>query len=113
MPAPKRAETPVAKLDFVNSGSGTSVETTSPQPANRALVEQGAVGMGGAVLLNTRALVDEAATGAPGTRIRFGRYIRNGWVGSEFLVARRVLPDGSRSVLHATIDGLLEAPALP
>ena len=54
-----------------------------------------------------------AATGAPGTRIRFGRYIRNGWVGSEFLVARRVLPDGSRSVLHGTIDGLLEAPALP
>ncbi len=54
-----------------------------------------------------------AATGAPGTRIRFGRYIRNGWVGSEFLVARRVLPDGSRSVLHGTIDGLLEEPALP
>ena len=54
-----------------------------------------------------------AATGAPGTRMRFGRYIRNGWVGSEFLVARRVLPDGSRSVLHGTIEGLLEAPALP
>ena len=54
-----------------------------------------------------------AATGAPGTRMRFGRYIRNGWVGSEFLVARRVLPDGSRSVLHGTIDGLLEEPALP
>jgi hypothetical protein len=54
-----------------------------------------------------------AATGAPGTRMRFGRYIRNGWVGSEFLVARRVLPDGSRSVLHGTINGLLEAPALP
>ena len=27
--------------------------------------------------------------------MRFGKYIRNGWVGSEFLVARRVLPDGS------------------
>jgi ABC-type branched-subunit amino acid transport system substrate-binding protein len=53
-----------------------------------------------------------AASGAPGTRMRFGRYIRNGWVGSEFLVARRVLPDGSRSVLHGTIEGLLEAPAL-
>ena len=49
-----------------------------------------------------------AATGAPGTRLRFGRYIRNGWVGSEFLVARRVLPDGSRSVLHGTIEGLVE-----
>jgi ABC-type branched-subunit amino acid transport system substrate-binding protein len=53
-----------------------------------------------------------AAAGAPGTRIRFGRYIRNGWVGSEFLVARRVLPDGSRSVLHGTIEGLIEPPAL-
>jgi branched-chain amino acid transport system substrate-binding protein len=48
-----------------------------------------------------------AATGAPGTRLRFGRYIRHGWVGSEFLVARRVLPDGSRSVLHGTIEGLI------
>ena len=53
-----------------------------------------------------------AATGAPGTRMRFGRYIRNGWVGSEFLVARRVLADGTASVLHGTIEGLLEPPAL-
>ena len=45
-----------------------------------------------------------AATGAPGP-MRFGKYIRHGWMGSEFLVARRVLPDGSRSVLYATIDG--------
>jgi hypothetical protein len=52
-----------------------------------------------------------AASGAPGTRIGFGRYIRNGWRGSEFLVARRVLPDGSRSVLHGTIEGLIEPPA--
>ena len=51
-----------------------------------------------------------AATGAPGTRLRFGKYIRNGWLGSEFLVARRVLPDGSRSVLHGTIEGLVETP---
>lgn len=54
-----------------------------------------------------------AAIGAPGTRMRFGRWIRQGWVGSEFLVARRLLPDGSRSVLHGTIDGLLEEPLLP
>jgi branched-chain amino acid transport system substrate-binding protein len=53
-----------------------------------------------------------AATGAPGTRLRFGKYIRNGWLGSEFLVARRVLPDGSRSVLYGTIEGLVE-PAEP
>ena len=49
-----------------------------------------------------------AASGAPGTRLRFGNFIRHGWVGSEFLVARRVLPDASRSVLHATIEGLVE-----
>ncbi|WP_051289219.1 ABC transporter substrate-binding protein [Mycobacterium sp. URHD0025] len=46
-----------------------------------------------------------AATGAPGTRMRFGKFIRHGWVGSEFLVARRVLPDASATVLHATIEG--------
>lgn len=51
-----------------------------------------------------------AATGAPGTRMRFGKYIRHGWVGSEFLVARRVLPDGSASVLHATIEGHVDLP---
>lgn len=49
-----------------------------------------------------------AACGAPGTRLRFGKFIRHGWMGSEFLVARRVLPDGSRSVLHATIEGLID-----
>jgi ABC-type branched-subunit amino acid transport system substrate-binding protein len=54
-----------------------------------------------------------AATGAPGTRLRFGKFIRHGWVGSEFLVARRVLPDASASVLHATIEGLIEAPPDP
>jgi branched-chain amino acid transport system substrate-binding protein len=51
-----------------------------------------------------------AASGAPGTWLRFGKFIRHGWVGSEFLVARRVLPDASRSVLHATIEGLVEPP---
>ena len=47
--------------------------------------------------------------GAPGTRIKFRRYIHQGWVGSEYLVARRILPDGSKSVMHATIEGLVEA----
>jgi branched-chain amino acid transport system substrate-binding protein len=49
-----------------------------------------------------------AASGAPGTRLRFGKYIRHGWVGSEFLVARRVLPDASAVVLHGTIEGVIE-----
>lgn len=53
-----------------------------------------------------------AATGAPGTRLRFGKFIRHGWVGSEFLVARRVLPDGSASVLHATIEGHVSGPTI-
>jgi ABC-type branched-subunit amino acid transport system substrate-binding protein len=48
-----------------------------------------------------------AATGAPGTRLRFGKFIRQGWMGSEFLVARRVLPDASRTVMHGTIEGLV------
>ena len=54
-----------------------------------------------------------AASGAPGTRLRFGKFIRQGWMGSEFLLARRVLPDASRIVLHGTIEGPLEPPALP
>lgn len=54
-----------------------------------------------------------AASGAPGTRLRFGRYIRHGWMGTEFLVARRVLPDGSRSVLHGTIEGLVDPSTVP
>jgi len=48
-----------------------------------------------------------AASGAPGTYLRFGRFIRQGWVGAEYLVARRVLPDGSRTVFHGTIAGSL------
>jgi len=49
-----------------------------------------------------------AASGAPGTRLRFGKFIRHGWMGSEYLVARRVLPDASRIVIHGTIEGLVE-----
>lgn len=42
-----------------------------------------------------------AASGAPGTFLRFGRYIRQGWLGTDYLVARRVLSDGSAHVFHA------------
>jgi branched-chain amino acid transport system substrate-binding protein len=48
-----------------------------------------------------------AATGAPGTKLRFGRFIRQGFMGAEYLVARRVLPDGSRTVFHGTSEGTL------
>jgi hypothetical protein len=42
-----------------------------------------------------------SASGAPGTCLRFGRYIRQGWMGVDYLVARRVLPDASGHVFHA------------
>jgi hypothetical protein len=50
----------VTKLDFVNlvaafGGMGSSEQS---QPANSALLEQGAVRIGDAVMINTRALVD-------------------------------------------------------
>src|ERR1041384_5287387 len=61
MGGPKRADAPVAKVDFVNSvPEGTNVETVSPQAANHALVAEGALDLGGTVLVNTRTLVDEA-----------------------------------------------------
>jgi branched-chain amino acid transport system substrate-binding protein len=41
-----------------------------------------------------------AASGAPGTCLRFGRYIRQGWMGVDYLVARRVLPDATAHVFH-------------
>lgn len=46
-----------------------------------------------------------AASGAPGTMLRFGRFIRQGWMGMDYLVARRVLPDGKTVVFHATASG--------
>jgi len=42
-----------------------------------------------------------SASGAPGTCLRFGRYLRQGWMGVDYLVARRVLPDASAHVFHA------------
>ncbi|MET0476018.1 MAG: ABC transporter substrate-binding protein [Mycobacterium sp.] len=42
-----------------------------------------------------------SASGAPGTFLRFGRFIRQGWMGTDYLIARRVLPDGSAHVFHA------------
>jgi hypothetical protein len=40
-----------------------------------------------------------AASGAPGTRLSFGNWIRRGWVGAGYLVARRLDPDGSSAHL--------------
>ncbi|BBX03776.1 hypothetical protein BST36_03065 [Mycolicibacterium moriokaense] len=42
-----------------------------------------------------------AASGAPGTFLRFGRYIRQGWMGTDYLIARRILPDGTGHVFHS------------
>jgi branched-chain amino acid transport system substrate-binding protein len=35
-----------------------------------------------------------AASGAPGTRISFGKWTRQGWMGAGYLVARKLDPDG-------------------
>ena len=48
-----------------------------------------------------------AASGAPGTRLRFGKYIRHGWMGTEFLLMRRYTDDGAEGVMHATVNGLV------
>jgi hypothetical protein len=40
-----------------------------------------------------------AASGAPGTRLSLGKWTRRGWMGSGYLVARRLDPDGINSHL--------------
>ena len=40
-----------------------------------------------------------AASGSPGTRLSFGKWTRRGWMGSGYLVARRLDPDGVNSHL--------------
>ncbi|MGH3677739.1 MAG: ABC transporter substrate-binding protein [Mycobacterium sp.] len=40
-----------------------------------------------------------AASGAPGTRISFGNWIRRAWMGTGYLVARQLEPDGVNSRL--------------
>lgn len=40
-----------------------------------------------------------AASGSPGTRLSFGKWTRRGWVGTSYLVARRLDPDGATSHL--------------
>jgi hypothetical protein len=40
-----------------------------------------------------------AASGAPGTRLSFGKWTRRGWMGAGYLVARQLNPDGKTSVL--------------
>jgi hypothetical protein len=40
-----------------------------------------------------------AAAGAPGTRLSFGKWMRRGWVGAGYLVARKLDPDGVNSHL--------------
>jgi branched-chain amino acid transport system substrate-binding protein len=37
---------------------------------------------------------------------------RQAWLGSEYLVARRVLDDGSGSVIHGTVEGLVSGTAV-
>src|SRR5262249_3607739 len=55
-----------------------------------------------------------AASGAPGTRLSFGKWNRRGWMGAGYLVARRLDPDGVTSHLvdrfGADVDVADEAP---
>lgn len=56
-----RASEPVSKIDFVNlTGGLTDLSSVAPQPTNRSLVDQGAMDLGGPVMVCTRELVDEA-----------------------------------------------------
>jgi hypothetical protein len=34
-----------------------------------------------------------AASGSPGTRLSFGKWMRRGWVGTGYLVARQLEPE--------------------
>jgi hypothetical protein len=40
-----------------------------------------------------------AASGAPGTRISFGKWTRRGWMGAGYLVARSLDADGKTARL--------------
>jgi ABC-type branched-subunit amino acid transport system substrate-binding protein len=40
-----------------------------------------------------------AGGGAPGTRLSYGKWMRRGWVGASYLVARKLDPDGVNSHL--------------
>jgi ABC-type branched-subunit amino acid transport system substrate-binding protein len=42
-----------------------------------------------------------AASGAPGTRVSFGKWTRRAWMGAGYLVARKLDPDGINSHLVA------------
>jgi ABC-type branched-subunit amino acid transport system substrate-binding protein len=44
-----------------------------------------------------------AALGTPDTRISFGKWLRRGWMGSGYLVARRVTDDGTHTVFHSSM----------
>jgi len=57
----RRAEAPVAKVDFVNMDVDPARgESASPQPRNHALAQQGAFALDGTLVVNSRTLVDEA-----------------------------------------------------
>lgn len=44
-----------------------------------------------------------AASGAPGTRVSFGKWTRRGWMGAGYLVARSYEPDLRSTVLRGRV----------
>jgi len=45
-----------------------------------------------------------AACRAPGTWLKFGRYVHQGWMGAGFLVARKVNAQGTKTVFRGIIE---------
>ncbi|MGD9795402.1 MAG: ABC transporter substrate-binding protein [Acidimicrobiia bacterium] len=44
-----------------------------------------------------------AACGTPGTRISFGKWLRRGWMGTGYLVARQVSEDGTTTTFRGSL----------
>ena len=56
----RRADAPIAKVDFVNLEFNPATPgAASPQPLNHALVELGAIALDGSLIVNSRELVDD------------------------------------------------------
>jgi cytochrome P450 len=55
----KRADAPVSKFRFTGGGSAGGLDSTAPQPGNYAMAQEGAIALGGHVMIGGRTLVSE------------------------------------------------------
>lgn len=58
-PAPRRADRPVTRVDFVNLQPEIAPDAPAPQPDNHELAKAGAIALGDTVIACSRALVEE------------------------------------------------------